>query len=115
MTENKETESEFDTAVDPLTEFIDYFSSKEMSNQLVEWIHDDLGINKSIARALVKKLAPWVLARARKAGQKVGLSGWTNFTRNSVISLSHIECSPLISQRFFSPKSKKIDPVNRSL
>ncbi|MFV2056727.1 MAG: hypothetical protein ACC707_09680, partial [Thiohalomonadales bacterium] len=70
MTENQE--SEFDIAVNRLTEFTDFFSSKESSDQLVEWIHDDLGINRSIARLLVKKLSPWVLSRARKAGQKVG-------------------------------------------
>ena len=74
MSDNEKNLSEIDAAVDQLTEFSNYFSSTELSNELIEWIHDDLGVNKSLARLVVKKLAPWVLRRAQESGKEIGVA-----------------------------------------
>jgi hypothetical protein len=72
-------EQDTPSGIDVLIEFYEYFSSPELNGQLIGWISEELGINKTVSRLIVSKIAPWVLARAKKAGKNVGAEWMTKF------------------------------------
>ena len=60
--------------LDELSRFVEYFRSKELTEKLVDWVSEELGVRKFIARLIIQKLAPWILERANEAAKSLGES-----------------------------------------
>ena len=68
-------EKRTDSSLDMLIEYYEYFESGDLKERLIEWVSEELGIRKALARLIINKVAPWILGRARQAGIKIG-SAW---------------------------------------
>lgn len=66
------TTEDFINVLDDLADFKIYFTDEEQSATLINWLIKDWGISKFKARLLVKRIAPFVIARLGDAGKVIG-------------------------------------------
>ena len=65
---------QFTEVLKQLAEFKDYFVSKDSVNDLVDWLHEETGINKASLKLAINYILPLIIAIAAKAGSAVAVS-----------------------------------------
>ncbi len=65
---------QFAAVLKQLAEYKDYFSSKKSINDLINWLHEEMGFNKASLNLAIKYVLPLIIASMGLAGAAVAIS-----------------------------------------